>query len=311
MTLNFLEVAEAYKNRTISPNDERVKQVEQMIHSMASTEDGRTEIAELIGIYLQNTMPFVDIAPFITDNRHFNYGERPEFRLKKKGIKAYWIAPNSSTPKSRNYQETLGMDFETVSVRPECLLDELKSGRLGTLQDIMRDAQEALRIAICEKVYTILSQVYNEQNNAEYTTVMTQKLAKESLEEVIDKVVYRTGNRAVIIGDQMLTNQIMGFDGFTPEAQEEIRKTGSIGYFRGARIIGTPKMIDEANNNKVVVPNNRLFVVGDKIGYSATYGDNKTGQETSIEDWSWNARIDTEYGLAVTKPEGIHVIDIK
>lgn len=310
MSKTFLEIAEQIKNREIDVNDKDVKDIENVLMEMASTEDGRAELAEVIGVYLQEKMNKIDIAPLITDSKHFNLGDRPEFRLKKKGIKAYWIAPNSSTPKSKNYQETLNMEFETLSVRPECLLDELKAGRISSFAELLADGQEALRNAIVEKIFTILGQVYNTRNNAEYLTVCTTKLEKSSLEEAIDKVTYRTGKSAVVLGDKILTNQIMGFDGFAPEANEEIRKNGTLGYFRGARIIGVNDVYDEALG-KSLVPKDRLFIVSDKIGYSATYGDVKTGQENSIEDWSWNARVDMEWGIAVTNPKGIQVIQVK
>lgn len=311
MANTLFEIAEKLKNREISADSKEVKDIENILMEMASTEDGRTEIAEVIGVYLQEQMNKIDIAPLITDSKHFNFGDRPEFRLKKKGIKAYWIAPNSSTPKSKNYQETLNMDFETLSVRPECLLDELKAGRISSLQELLADGQEALRTAIVEKVFTILGQVYNEQGaGKDFTTVCTSKLEKSSVEEAIDAVTYRTGKGAVILGDKLLTNQIMGFEGFTNEANEEIRKNGTLGYFRGARIIGVNDVYDEALG-KSLVPKDRLFVLSDKIGYSATHGDVKTGQENSIEDWSWNARIDMEWGIAITNPKGIQVIQVK
>nr|DAR78432.1 MAG TPA: Major capsid protein [Caudoviricetes sp.] len=311
MANTFFEIAEKLKNRELDINSQEVKDIENVLMEMASTEDGRTEIAEVIGIYLQEQINKIDIAPLLTDSKHFNLGDRPEFRLKKKGIKAYWIAPNSSTPKSKNYQETLNMDFETLSVRPECLLDELKAGRISSLQELLTDGQEALRTAIVGKIFTLLGQVYNENGTAkDFTTVCTSKLEKTALEEAIDAVTYRTGKNAVILGDKLLTNQIMGFDGFTNEANEEIRENGTLGYFRGARIIGVNDVYDEALG-KSLVPKDRLFVVSDKIGYSATYGDVKTGQENSIEDWSWNARVDMEWGMAITNPKGIHVIQVK
>lgn len=311
MANTLFEIAEKLKNREISADSKEVKDIENILMEMASTEDGRTEIAEVIGVYLQEQMNKIDIAPLITDSKHFNFGDRPEFRLKKKGIKAYWIAPNSSTPKSKNYQETLNMDFETLSVRPECLLDELKAGRISSLQELLTDGQEALRTAIVEKVFTILGQVYNEQGaGKDFTTVCTTSIDKASLEKAIDAVTYRTGKNAVILGDKTLTNQIMGFEGFAPEASEEIRKNGTLGYFRGARIIGVNDVYDEALG-KSLVPKDRLFIVSDKIGYSATYGDVKTGQENSIEDWSWNARVDMEWGIAITNPKGIQVIQVK
>lgn len=310
MANTFFEIAEKLKNREINPNDKEVKEIENVLMEMASTTDGREEIAEVIGIYLQEQMNKIDIAPLITESKHFNFGDRPEFRLKKKGIKAYWIAPNSSTPKTKNYQETLNMEFETLSVRPECLLDELKAGRIASLMELLTDGQEALRTAIVQKIFTILEQVYNVSTNKNYLTVCSSKLEKTSLEESIDKVTYRTGKGAVVLGDKLLTNQIMGFDGFTNEANEEIRKNGTLGYFRGARILGVNDVYDEALG-KSLVPKDRLFVVSDKIGYSATYGDAKTGQENSIEDWSWNARIDMDWGMAVTNPKGIQVIKVQ
>ncbi|NMW84687.1 hypothetical protein HKO22_02875 [Peptoniphilus sp. AGMB00490] len=310
MANTFFEIAEKLKNREIDPNSKEVKDIENVLMEMASTEDGRAELAEVIGIYLQEQINKIDIAPLMTESKHFNFGERPEFRLKKKGIKAYWIAPNSSTPKTKNYQETLGMEFETLSVRPECLLDELKAGRIASLRELLTDGTEALQSAIVEKVFTILGQVYNTQTNKDYLTVCSTKLEKSSLEEAIDKVTYRTGKSAIVLGDKILTNQIMGFEGFTNEAKEEIRQNGTLGYFRGARIIGVNDVYDEALG-KSLVPKDRLFVISDKIGYSATYGDAKTGQENSIEDWSWNARIDMDWGMAVTNPKGIQVIQIQ
>lgn len=311
MANTFFEIAEKLKNRELDMNSKEVKDIENVLMEMASTEDGRTEIAEVIGVYLQEQMNKIDIAPLITDSKHFDFGDRPEFRLKKKGIKAYWIAPNSSTPKSKNYQETLSMDFETLSVRPECLLDELKAGRISSLQELLTDGQEALRTAIVEKIFTLLGQVYNTQGaGKDFTTICTSTLEKSAVEKAIDAVTYRTGKNSVILGDKLLTNQIMGFEGFTNEANEEIRKNGTLGYFRGARIVGVNDVYDEALG-KSLVPKDRLFVLSDKIGYSATYGDVKTGQENSIEDWSWNARVDMEWGIAITNPKGIQVIQVK
>ena len=306
----LLELAEKYTNRQISADSPEIKEIENVLSELASTEDGRAEIAEVMGIYIQENMNEIDIAPLFTKSKHFNLGERPEFRLKKKGIKAYWIAPNSSTPKSSNYQDTLGMDFETLSVRPDCLLDELKAGRITSLAELLQDAKEALRNAIVEKIFTLLGQVYNENGSSEYLTVCSTKLEKTSLEDAIDKVTYRTGSKATILGDRLLTNQIMNFEGFAPEANEEIRKNGTLGYFRGARIIGVNEVYDEAND-KILVPKDRLYIISDTIGYSATYGDPKTGQEQSIEDWSWNARLDTQWGMAVTNPKAMQVIEVK
>ncbi|MGE6227626.1 HK97-fold major capsid protein [Paenibacillus chitinolyticus] len=310
MKLNFMELAEAFVKGEILPTDKRLLEAEKLLKEMASTEDGRQEIAEVIAIYIDQNFNKFDIAPYIFQYKNFKLGDKPEFRLKKKGIKAYWIAPNSSTPKSRNYQETLSMEFDSVSVRPECLLDELKAGRVTSLADLLADAKEAVQNAVVGKVFTILAQVYNATNNAELYQLDTTNLSQSSVNKAIDTVVYRTGGRATIIGDMMLVNQIRDFSGFTDTTKDEIMKTGRIGVYRGANIISVSEVKDPATN-KILVPKNRLYVVSQKLGYAGTYGDSKFGQETSIEDWTWNARIDKEWGAAVTEPEGMFVVEVQ
>lgn len=308
--INFMEVAELLSRNEITVSDPRVKEAEDFLAEMASTVDGLNEIAEVIGIYLDKNWSKFDIAPYLCKYRNFRLGEKPEFRLKKKGIKAYWIAPNSYTPKSRNYTETLGMEFETISARPECLLDEIKAGRLQGFAELLADTKEAIQNGIVGKVFTLLGQFYNATKNAEMFDSCTTTLAQDAVDNAIDTIFYKTGKRPTIIGDMLLTNQIMKFEGFTEEAKEEVRKTGKLGVYRGATILGLPEVKDEATN-KILVPKNRLYVVSSEIGYAGTYGDTKSGQETDIDDWSWNARLDKEWGMAITDPVGLFVIEIQ
>jgi hypothetical protein len=309
-TLNFMEIAEKYVKGELSYNDDRLKKAQDFLAELASTEDGRQEIAETIAIYLDQNFNKFDIAPYLCTYRNFNLGDKPEFRLKKKGIKAYWIAPNSSTPKSRNYQETLTMEFDSLSVRPEAMIDELKAGRIQGFAELVRDAKQAMVDAIAGQVFTILGQVYNEtgigkDNYKEDTSALSQT----SLNTALDNIFYKTGVRPVIIGDMLLTNQIRDFDGYTEDIKTQITRTGVLGAYRGSIILPLPEILDPVTG-KSLVPTNRLYIASSKIGYAGTYGTAKAGQETSIEDWSWNARIDKEWGMTVTDPKGLQVIEV-
>lgn len=314
MALNFLELASDYKSGKLTFNDKKIKRAERMIEEIAATEDGKNQLADIVGIVLQESMNFLDIAPMISENKHFTYGERPEFRLKQKGVKAYWIAPNSSTPKTRNYDSVLTMEFETLSVRPTALLSDLEHGRIRSLMELLVDAQEALRYAIVEKIFTILDQAYNaekeEDGENDRFYVDSTGLTEETLKKAIRRVTYKNGGNPVILGDKLLVDEICDFKGFAPALEEEIQRTGKLGTYYGASIIGVHKVYDEAND-KVVIPEKRLYVIGNKIGYSATYGDMKSGQETSIEDWTWNTRQDIEWGFAITNPEALAVVEKK
>jgi len=307
--LNIMEIAEQIANGQLSMEDSKVKEAEAILKELASTVDGKNEIASVIGIYIDRTFNKFDIAPYLCEYRNFSLGDSPEFRLKKKGIKAYWIAPNSTTPKSRNFQETLTMEFETISARPEVYLDEIEAGRIQGFVELVRDTQEAIKNGISGKVFTLLGQFYNLTKNADFYAQDTTSLTADTLDEAIDKIFYETGKKPTIIADYMLSQQITKFEGFTDEALEEIRNNGKLGTYRGATIMGLPQILDPVTEENVV-PTNKLFVCSQKIGYAGTYGNSKTGQEVDIDNWTWNVRLDKNWGMTVTEPKGLYVIEI-
>jgi hypothetical protein len=305
-----MEIAEKFSKGELSVNDESIKKAQEFLAELASTEDGRNEIAETSAMYIDENFNKFDIAPYLCNYRNFALGDKPEFRLKKKGIKAYWIAPNSSTPKSRNYMETLSMEFDSLSVRPEAMIDELKAGRIQGFAELVADAKQAMVDAISSKVFTLLDQVYNETGAGKDNFKQdSTNLAQASLNTALDQIFYKTGVRPVIIGDMLLTNQIRDFSGYSEDIKTQITKTGILSSYRGSVILPLPECKDPVSG-KLLVPKNKLYIVSSKVGYAGTYGEAKAGQETSIEDWSWNARIDKEWGMTVTEPKGLYMIEV-
>lgn len=307
--IKIMEIAEQIAKGELSMEDSKVKEAETILRELASSVDGKNEIAQVIGMYIDRVFNKFDIAPYLCEYRNFALGDKPEFRLRKKGIKAYWIAPNSTTPKSRNFQETLTMEFETISARPEVYLEEIEAGRIQGFVELVRDTQNAIQDGISAKVFTLLGQFYNLTKNPEFYAQDTTSLTAETLDDAIDTIFYETGLKPTVIADYMLSQQITKFDGFTDEAKEEIRMNGKLGTYRGATILGLPKVLDPVTEQNVV-PTNKLFVCSQKIGYAGTYGTSKTGQETNIDNWTWNVRLDKNWGMTVTEPKGLFVIEI-
>lgn len=306
---NIMEVAEKLMRGEISDASTEVAELEKLLAEMGRTEDGRQELAETVAIYIDKVWPKYDIAPMIADSKSFRYGEKPEFKMKKKGITAYVIAPNSYVPKSRNTDTSFYMDFESISVRPEAHIAEIEAGRATSIAELVSDAQEAIGNTIAAKVYTLLGQVYNETATPDHFVACTTTLDPVALNESIDMVTYRTGIRPVIIGDALLTGQITDFTGYSEVAKEEIRTQGYIGKYRGANIVALPEITDEMTGG-IIFPKNRLYIVSRKIGYTATYGPSRAGQETNLDDWSWNMRLDRSWGFVVTDKDGLYVVEV-
>lgn len=282
----ILCLAEKLARNEISSRDEKVKEAEKLIRTMASTEEGREELAEVITIALEEEYNKFDITPMLFETRHFNYGDKPTFKTHKKGIVAYWAAPNSYVPKSRNYTTEITMEFESLGVRPEALLSEIKTGRLDSLASLVADGREAIEVELYRKIYEVIAQAYNSTHN-KTNFASTNALSAAVLDKAIATVRKKVGGNPVIIADYDLCTVIETFDGYNDNlhVQDEIRQKGYLGQYRGCPIVYLPE-IDDKVTGKSIVPTDKMFVVGRKIGVAATYGDVDTMQETNIDDKS-------------------------
>lgn len=303
-------LAEKLAKNEISSNDPKMVEASKLIAKMATTEKGRDELAEIVKVALEDSYNKFDIIPLLFDTKHFNLGDKPMFKTHKKGIRAYWTAPNSYVPKSQNYETEIFMQFESLGVRPECLLSDLKTGRVDSFGALISDARDAMETAIYQKIYELLAQTYNATGSASgLQASVSNTLTKTVLDDAINKVRKKVGGAPTIIGDYDLCSQIEGFDGFSYIALEEIRNTGILGKYKGCNIVYLPEILDPVTQ-KSIVPTNKLFIVGRKIGVYGDYNDMDMMQEININDKSWNCRLDKEMGACITKPEGIFCITV-
>lgn len=306
----LIVLAEKLETGEISASDTKVAEASKIIAKMSQTEQGREELAEIVKLALEDSYNSFNIIPLLFETKHFRLGERPMFKTHKKGIVAYWTAPNSYVPMSRNYETEVFMTFDSLGVRPECYLSDLKTGRVDSFGSLIKDGRDSLEIAIYQKIYEVLAQTYNATGSGKdnYSTV-TNKLTKPVLDKAINKVRKKVGGAPTIIADYDLCTEIEGFDGFAEIALEEVRNHGLLGKYRGCNIVYLPEILDPVTQESIV-PTDKMFVVGRKIGYYGDYHEMDMMQETNIDDKSWNCRIDKEMGLCVTRPEGIAVIEV-
>lgn len=307
--INIIELAEKFEKGEISMNDESYKKASDALAKMANAEQ-YTEIAQLVTQYIEDTYNEFDIIPVIFETKNFRLGDEPLFKTHKKGIVAYETAPNAYVPKSENYEVEYTMKFTNLGVRPTCLLQDLKTGRVDSLAALIRDAKEARQTKRIAMVWELLAQTYNATQNKE-NYFKGNSLTKELLDAAVNRVRKKTGKRPVIIGDYDLLTKIEGFTGFQQleEVYKEIRTNGLLGLYRGCQLMYLPEILDKVTGESTV-PTNKIMVVGQKIGYAGTKGDLITEQEKNIDDLSWSCRIDQRIGQCITKPEGLAVVEV-
>lgn len=307
---NIVELAEKIQSGEISMEDANLKKAQGILAKLASTEEGRMEIAQLIVQNIEDDFNKFDIAPYIFETKKFALGDEALFKTHKKGIVAYTTAPNAYVPKSQNYETEFSMDFENLGVRPTCLLQDLKTGRVDSLASLISGGKEAVELERMKAVYTLLAQTYNATQN-EDNYFVSNTVNKATLDAAINRVRKKVGGRPVIIGDYDLMTQIENFDGFKgiEDFYKEIKAHGVLGTYRGCKLIYLPEILNPVTGESIV-PTDKIMVVGQKIGYAASKGEPVAEQEKNIDDMTWSARYDKRVGYVVTKPAGMCVISI-
>lgn len=307
--INIVELAEKFEKGEISMEDANYKKASDALAKLANA-DRYTEIAQLVTQYIEDKYNEFDIIPVIFDVKNFKLGDEPLFKTHKKGIVAYETAPNAYVPKSENYETEFTMNFTNLGVRPTCLLQDLRTGRVDSLANLIKDAKEARQVKRVEMIWELLAQTYNETSNKD-NYFASNTLTQEALDSAINYVRKKTGKRPVIIGDYDLLTQIEKFDGFSQleAVYTEVRNNGLLGMYRGCKLQYLPEILNKVTGESSV-PTDKIMVVGQKIGFAGTKGDLIFAQKQDIDDMTWNCRIDQRVGQCVTRPEGLAVVHV-
>lgn len=305
-----LELASKIQDGSIALDDKRLEKAENILAKMFATEDGRMEIASLITEYIEDYYNKFDISPLIFKTKRFKLGEEALFKTHKKGIVAYETAPNAYVPKSQNYETEYTMTFTNLGVRPTALLQDLKTGRLSSLAELIKDGQTAVDEKRMEMVWELLAQTYNATSNKE-NYFKTNTVNQTSLDAAINRVRKVTGGRPTIIADYDLLTEIEKFDGFKAlePVYNEVRENGLLGMYRGCKLIYLPEIKNPVTQESAV-PLDKIMVVGKDIGYAATKGDAIFEQSKDLDDLTWSCRYDKRVGWAITEPRGIAVVHV-
>ena len=86
MAINLIELGSKLAKCEIKVSDPEVREAQKALASLMKTEEGRTEVAEIVKIALEESYNKFDISPLIFEKKHFNYGDKPVFKTHKKAL---------------------------------------------------------------------------------------------------------------------------------------------------------------------------------------------------------------------------------
>lgn len=300
----FFELVDKYANASIYNNE--AKDLSRRIAQMAKSPQGLNELAQLVTEDLEEEMKAYDIRPLLfgpVKQREIN--DRVEYRRKGR-FRAYRIDRGGYVPKSQIFQDTVTVMPEQFAVRPSCQLDQLESGRISAVQDLRNGARDALLTEYSNYYYETFDEIGKKEKTPETYAEVTDAVDKQTL----DAMLYTVSERGtpIIVGTHQSLAPILDFDGHTESMKDEIQRTGSLGMYRGARIVKLEQFTDA--DNLPVISNDKIFVMSEKIGHIDDFGKLRYREVVDGDHDELSIVIRREMGLTILYPERFGMIQI-
>jgi hypothetical protein len=283
--------------------------------------DGNKQaLAELIVEYLQPGHITTDFISLLLDTRMLKPGDALVKKVRK-GLKVHTLVPG---------QIPLSHEI-TVDERMNYILDgsivsvtanewELASGQLGTVESIKNEMAAKLRDYHMGKVFTALTSIWTAVNTPDNYVSVGNVVNQTVLDAAIDHINDTTNGVKAIVGTRKALTPIMKFSSWTNDgtnfaaSQERITKLlneGWLGSYLGCPLVVIRQDYDHPISHKKLIPEDKILVIGDKVGEFITYGDVKNQEyvDKRVVPPQWIFHIYQQYGMIIDNAEGIYVID--
>jgi len=290
--------------------------------AVAKDRNKRDALAAIITEFVQPNHIAVDFMSMLLDSRSLQPGDSLVVK-QRKGMKVRTLVPGSIH---------LGSEI-TVTERMNYVLDganikvgwgawDMESGEIGTLSDIRGEMAAKMRDYFMNKIFTALTTVWTAANTPDNFTQVATAVTATALEDAIDNINQTAGGVKAVVGIRSLMTPITKFGAFWDNGSgttvgvdgqlAEVVARGSLGRYYGAPLIALNQQWDNPEDHNTLLPTDKILVIGNNVGDFITYGDVRTKMWDDMAPtppYTW-LEMYQQFGLLISKAEGIHVIKI-
>lgn len=215
------------------------------------------------------------------------------------GLKAFYMARGGYIEASELTSTVTEVPRDMLGIHVWEFEDKFLNNFAESAQTLRDLAVQRMDAEVNRRVHTVLAEAV--PSGSDYYE-SAAGLSKVTLDQAIREVRDETrGGEVTIFGRSTVIDQIMDFDGFGNETQEEIRQKGVLGVYRGAPLVSWKNYKDEEGN--AYIPANELWVVAKDFGKFAFYGGLKSKEYMELDNWYWHYLARRDTGVMVHHPE--------
>lgn len=258
-----------------------------------------------------------DLIGALADVETFQEGEAVQFHVLN-GLKAYIHEPGSYAPRYQLTKDSVTLPTQLVSVATDLEIGQLRSGRYGTLNDLRREASEALlgqrNYLLWRTAYGAVTSGTTDGNYATFASGASTSTKRSALDAALTYVHDNNsmGPKAIIGRYTALDwiNDISGSEYKSDDMHNLINRNGFLTIYRGTPVFFLRSYKDA--DKKQLIDANEILVVGEA---NIKFGTVDPGLEV-YEDFkgtstrNWEITFWEKYGCAVVQSEYMYRIHI-
>lgn len=318
MTKNFsikeasVLLADAYRGDTSHPTfsaQERAMGADALLKELSKDyKKNKDTIFALIEETAKEVVPnkINDSLGVFVEFKSFKPGERPVFRIKKSGVKAYVTSAGGQVDRHRIDHQTLTLDYEWVQAHAYEELIRLRAG-IVDFKELMDEVVNAIEAKVYEKIVLEINTLYSEipQSNKKSGSTVDEK----QFDRIVQIVSSYSQGKPMIVGTFLGLAELPAID--APEAKNDIYRNGFMGYYKGCPVVELQNVVSDTTNESFVLEDRYIYVLpqgADKVIKVAT-GDTLV-REKQGEDWTEGFIMATEVSTAVLAHENVGAYDV-
>lgn len=221
-----------------------------------------------------------------------------------KGLKAHWLARGGVIETSSLSKDIWEMERDTLGFGVNEFEQKLRTSFAETQSTLIDLGAARMSSEVNLRFLSTFQEAI--APSSDYY-IAGAGLSLSALDTALDEVFDETlDGEVVIVGRRTMVGQIAneltsgGYTAYLPETNEELRRTGILGEYKGAKILQLKNFKDD--NNVSFFPANELFVLGRDASKAGFWGGLES-QEWTDSEWYWNYRAKQDFGCIVHHPE--------
>ncbi len=241
-----------------------------------------------------------------------NYGDKAAFNIKTRGVKAYFQAKGSTTPRSFVGGKQIMVETDEISARPAINVMDLRTGRIN-MADLIKSANDAMTEKKIKRVEQVLHAGIQKFASPFYGT--GTGVDRTVLNKQIE--YYRRLGPVTLLGDYSAANQVAQLTGMavnstdvmrSNEMYNEYNNNGFLGNYNGCRVAVLQNAYEEGSTKPVLETNWLYILPGNQAADMRNLkivneGSVQAMEAQDINDLVFEIRLDQQFGAAFVTGE--------